>query len=50
VVAAWVHGVGELGEVVDADDLAKLALGFIYRLCYPRGPEGIIVELAQQIG
>ena len=22
----------------------------IYRLCYVRGPEGIIVELAQQIG
>jgi len=21
-----------------------------YRLCYVRGPEGIIVELAQQIG
>jgi hypothetical protein len=22
----------------------------IYRLCYVRGPEGIIVELAEQIG
>jgi catechol 2,3-dioxygenase-like lactoylglutathione lyase family enzyme len=24
--------------------------GDIYRLCYVRGPEGIIVELAEQIG
>lgn len=31
--------VGELGRYQDS-----------YRLCYVRGPEGIIVELAQQIG
>jgi catechol 2,3-dioxygenase-like lactoylglutathione lyase family enzyme len=31
--------VGELGRYED-----------IYRLCYVRGPEGIIVELAEQIG
>ena len=31
--------VGELGRYEDS-----------YRLCYVRGPEGIIVELAQQIG
>jgi catechol 2,3-dioxygenase-like lactoylglutathione lyase family enzyme len=34
---------GELvGEVEDYQD--------IYRLCYVRGPEGIIVELAERIG
>jgi hypothetical protein len=34
---------GELvGEVESYED--------IYRLCYVRGPEGIIVELAEQIG
>jgi catechol 2,3-dioxygenase-like lactoylglutathione lyase family enzyme len=34
---------GELvGEVENYDD--------IYRLCYVRGPEGIIVELAERIG
>src|ERR671937_302860 len=34
---------GELvGEVENYQD--------IYRLCYVRGPEGIIVELAEQIG
>ena len=34
---------GELvGELEDYED--------IYRLCYVRGPEGIIVELAQRIG
>src|SRR6266545_7417914 len=34
---------GELvGEVENCED--------IYRLCYVRGPEGIIVELAEQIG
>jgi catechol 2,3-dioxygenase-like lactoylglutathione lyase family enzyme len=31
-----------VGEVVQFEDS--------YRLCYVRGPEGIIVELAQQIG
>jgi catechol 2,3-dioxygenase-like lactoylglutathione lyase family enzyme len=34
---------GELvGEVVNYED--------IYRLCYVRGPEGIIVELAEKLG
>jgi catechol 2,3-dioxygenase-like lactoylglutathione lyase family enzyme len=34
---------GELvGELEDYED--------IYRLCYVRGPEGIIIELAEQIG
>jgi catechol 2,3-dioxygenase-like lactoylglutathione lyase family enzyme len=34
---------GELvGEVENYED--------IYRLCYARGPEGIIVELAERIG
>ena len=28
----------------------KNAYKDIYRLCYVRGPEGIIVELAEQIG
>jgi hypothetical protein len=25
-------------------------MAFLYRLCYVRGPEGIIVERAEQIG
>jgi hypothetical protein len=34
---------GELvGEVANYED--------IFRLCYVRGPEGIIVELAERIG
>jgi hypothetical protein len=34
---------GELvGEVENYED--------VYRLCYVRGPEGIIVELAERIG
>ena len=36
------HGAGLVGEVVRYGDS--------YRLCYIRGPEGIIVELAEQIG
>ncbi len=36
------HGAGLIGEVVQYEDL--------YRLCYIRGPEGIIVALAEQIG
>jgi catechol 2,3-dioxygenase-like lactoylglutathione lyase family enzyme len=36
------HGAELVGEVEDYED--------IYRLCYIRGPEGIIVELAQRIG
>jgi catechol 2,3-dioxygenase-like lactoylglutathione lyase family enzyme len=36
------HGAELVGEVEDYED--------IYRLCYIRGPEGIIVELAERIG
>jgi catechol 2,3-dioxygenase-like lactoylglutathione lyase family enzyme len=36
------HGADLVGEVERYED--------IYRLCYVRGPEGIIVELAEQIG
>jgi len=36
------HGGELVGEVERYED--------IYRLCYVRGPEGIIVELAQRIG
>jgi hypothetical protein len=36
------HGAELIGEVENYED--------IYRLCYVRGPEGIIVELAEQIG
>jgi len=35
------HGAGLVGEVVQYEDK--------YRLCYVRGPEGIIVALAEQI-
>ena len=35
------HGAELVGEVVDYED--------IYRLCYIRGPEGIILGLAQQL-
>ncbi len=35
-------GFGLVGEIQDYQD--------IYRLCYVRGPEGIIVELAQRLG
>lgn len=35
------HGVELVGEVVRYEDL--------YRLCYVRGPAGIIVELAQPL-
>jgi hypothetical protein len=38
-----------VGIVVD--DLAAATAFFVeHRLCYVRGPEGIIVELAEQIG
>ena len=37
-----VRGAELVGEVENYQD--------IYRLCYVRGPEGIIVELAEQIG
>jgi catechol 2,3-dioxygenase-like lactoylglutathione lyase family enzyme len=36
------RGTALVGEVVDYEGL--------YRLCYVRGPEGIIVELAEEIG
>jgi catechol 2,3-dioxygenase-like lactoylglutathione lyase family enzyme len=36
------HGAELVGEVVQYEDM--------YRLCYIRGPEGIIIALAEQIG
>ena len=36
------HGAELIGEVVQYED--------IYRLCYLRGPEGIMVALAEQLG
>jgi len=36
------HGAELLGEVARYED--------VYRLCYLRGPEGIIVALAEQVG
>ncbi len=36
------HGAALIGEVVQYEDS--------YRLCYIRGPEGIIVALAEQLG
>ena len=36
------HGAELLGEVVEYEDQ--------YRLCYVRGPEGIIIALAQELG
>jgi predicted enzyme related to lactoylglutathione lyase len=36
------HGAELVGEVVQYEDT--------YRLCYMRGPEGIIVGLAEQLG
>ncbi len=36
------HGAELVGEVVEYEDT--------YRLCYMRGPEGIIVGLAEQLG
>lgn len=36
------HGAELVGEVVQYED--------IYRLCYLRGPEGILVALAEQLG
>ncbi len=35
-------GMNTIGKVQDYED--------IYRLCYVRGPEGIVVELAERIG
>jgi catechol 2,3-dioxygenase-like lactoylglutathione lyase family enzyme len=42
VAGARAHGAELVGEVERYEDR--------YRLCYVRGPEGIIVELAEQIG
>lgn len=36
------HGVQVVGEVVDYQD--------VYRLCYIRGPEGLLIGLAQELG
>ena len=36
------HGAELIGEVTQYEDM--------YRLCYIRGPEGIIVALAEQLG
>ena len=36
------HGAELVGELVQYENS--------YRLCYVRGPEGIIIELAEQIG
>jgi catechol 2,3-dioxygenase-like lactoylglutathione lyase family enzyme len=42
VATVLAHGGELVGEVADYEG--------IYRLCYVRGPEGIIVELAERIG
>ncbi len=42
VATVQAHGGELVGEVENYED--------IYRLCYVRGPEGIIVELAERIG
>ena len=36
------HGAEIVDEVVDYED--------VYRLCYVRGPEGILIGLAEQLG
>ena len=36
------HGAELVGEIVDFES--------VYRLCYLRGPEGVLVALAQHIG
>jgi predicted enzyme related to lactoylglutathione lyase len=36
------RGAGLVGEVVQYEDT--------YRLCYVRGPEGILIGLAQELG
>ena len=42
VATVQAHGGELVGEVVNYEDF--------YRVCYVRGPEGIIVELAERIG
>jgi catechol 2,3-dioxygenase-like lactoylglutathione lyase family enzyme len=43
-LVAKLEGMGGrlIGEIVDYED--------VYRLCYMRGPEGIILELAEELG
>ena len=41
VARMQVHGAELIGEVAQYEDL--------YRLCYLRGPDGIIVALAEQL-
>jgi predicted enzyme related to lactoylglutathione lyase len=36
------HGAELVGEVVNYQD--------VYRLCYIRGPEGLLIGLAQELG
>jgi hypothetical protein len=36
--------------VADHRNAPVNALGYLYRLCYVRGPEGILIGLAEQIG
>ncbi|MER7708062.1 VOC family protein [Kitasatospora sp. NPDC097605] len=42
VVRLLAHGAELVGEIVRFED--------VYRLCYVRGPEGIIVGLAEELG
>ncbi|MBP2476492.1 catechol 2,3-dioxygenase-like lactoylglutathione lyase family enzyme [Crossiella equi] len=42
LAAVRAHGAELVGEVVRYED--------VYRLCYVRGPEGILVELAEPLG
>jgi catechol 2,3-dioxygenase-like lactoylglutathione lyase family enzyme len=42
VTSLQAHGAELVGELVRYED--------VYRLCYVRGPEGVIVELAEEIG
>jgi predicted enzyme related to lactoylglutathione lyase len=42
VARAQQHGGELIGEVVEYEQ--------VYRLCYLRGPEGVIVALAEKIG
>jgi predicted enzyme related to lactoylglutathione lyase len=41
VARLQVHGAELVGDVVQYED--------VYRLCYLRGPEGIVIGLAQQL-
>jgi hypothetical protein len=53
--AAGITALGEPVEIFEVDELATPAAGEVqyedvYRLCYVRGPEGILIGLAEQIG